>query len=180
MGQKQFLFRPGIVLLIACSLFVNSCAALRTNVRTEAARADEVTGTYTLILYGSRNINDLETVALLDKEGDPYTFEPYAPGFDFRVIKGVPAKTALEQAYRFISWDPSFMQAQLSRISDETGTVIGYEMRPLYQPFTFGFSDVLDINYRIKDNKVLVWIKLLPSVERRVEGDNSPSIDLGR
>jgi hypothetical protein len=177
--RKRIYIKAGILLLVALSMLMAGCASLRPNVWTEAARADEVIGAYTLILYGSRHISDVETVAILDKEGDQYTFEPYAPAFDYRVMKGVPAKEALDQAYRFISWHPSFYQARLSRIVDGRGTVIGYEMRPLYEPFTFGFSDVLDINYRISDSTVSVWIRLLPSVERRIENDNRPFFDLG-
>lgn len=168
-----------MILMSALSVFATGCASLRPNAWTQAARADEVIGAYTLILYGSRHAGDVETVAFLDKEGDQYTFEPYAPAFDYQVVKGVPAKEALARAQRFVSWHHSFIRSQLSGIVDATGAVIGYEMRPLYQPFTFGAQDVLDISYRISDNRVIIWVKLLPTVERRIQGDTRPFFDFG-
>jgi hypothetical protein len=139
-----------------------------SGIKTGAAKPEEAQGSYTLILYGSRHSSDIETVAILDKEGDEYTFEPYAPEFDYRIKKGVPAKEALEHAQGFINWHSAFHYSQLSKIIDPKKNVIGYELRPLYRPLEFGVSDVLDIRYRLKNNKVIVYIKLIPSVERRL------------
>ena len=132
--------------------------------KTEQAKDDEVTGTFTLILYGGRHINDLETVALLDKEGDQYEFEPYAPEFDYKVRKGVSAVDALKEARRFVSFHSAFWRSQLSKILDEKGNTIGYEVRPLYRPFIYGRADLIDVYYRIKDGKVIIYIKLTPDV----------------
>lgn len=54
----------------------------------------------------------------------------------------------------------------MSSVIDANGNTIGYELRPLYQPFTFGVSDVLDVDYIIRDRKVVVRIKLKPQIER--------------
>ena len=164
------------IVVVLCSIFAMGCAAgFRENLKVELARADEVKGTYTLFLYGGRFQNDLETVAILDKEGDQYVFEPYAPEFDYQVIKGLSAKQALDTAYAFVSnKSPDFYRAQLSSIRDNLGAVIGYEVRPLYQPFTYGYSDVLDIVYWITDSKVHFRVKVIPPVRRSLEGDSRP------
>lgn len=136
------------------------CASLSgESLRTEAWPAVDV-GSYTLILYGNRFYNDLKTIAFLDLEGDRYVFDPYAPAFDYRIAKGVPAREAFKKAEHFVSENPSFWRTQLSRIVDKRGNVIGYEVRPYYRPLAAGLSDVLDINYYLKNGKVRIAIQL--------------------
>jgi len=160
-----------ILLAVSCIAFLNSCAA-GNYLKTEDAKDEDIKGSFTLILYGSRHLSDIETIAILDIEGDSYSFEPYAPEFDYKIKRGVSAKEALEEAERFVSWHSSFYRTQLSRTLDDKGNVIGYELRPLYQPLAFGVSDVLDVDYRIKDNRVIVRIKLKPQIERMLfDGD---------
>ena len=55
----------------------------------------ELSGTFTLFLYDGRYAGDLQNVVILDKEGDPYTFEIYAPAFDYKIRRGVPADKAI-------------------------------------------------------------------------------------
>ncbi len=158
---------PKILLLILfITLFTTaiSCAPEKY-LRTEEVKTDDITGTYTLILYGGRYLDDIETVAILDKEGDRYNFEIYAPEFDYKIKKGTDAKDALKEAEKFVSFHRAFHQSILSRISDKMGETIGYELRPLYYPINYGFSDVLDVDYIIKDSRVIVKIRLRPEVE---------------
>ncbi|MCL4475080.1 MAG: hypothetical protein M1508_02465 [Nitrospirae bacterium] len=129
------------------------------------AEIANVTDKFTLILYGAEHSNDVETVAILDKEGDRYTFEPFAPKFKYAVKRGLPAKEALEEAGKFISWHNSFHQSQLRGIIDENGNVLGYELRPLYLPFTFGIDDIMDIDYRMRADKIAVIIRLKPFIQ---------------
>jgi hypothetical protein len=153
----------GLVLIL---FIVNSSLAFTGYLMTEEAKKDDVQGLFTLILYGGRNNNDVESVAILDLEGDQYTIEPQAPEFDYKMKKGLSAKEALDGAYKFISYHNSFYRSQLSRIIDNEGDTIGYELRPLYMPFVFGISDILKINYSLKDGRVKVFIKIIPSVEK--------------
>jgi hypothetical protein len=53
----------------------------------------------------------------------------------------------------------------LSSIVEDKAGNIGYEVRPLYLPFTYGTDDLLDITYGEKGNKVVVTIRLKPSIE---------------
>ena len=157
---------------------INDSFALEKPLKTEDAKVQEVTGIFTLILYGAGHSNDIETIAILDKEGDQYTLEPYAPEFDYRIKRGVPAKEALAEAKIFVSSHSSFRRAQLGKILDNNGNIIGFEVRPLYLPTTYGLSDVLDVDYWRKDSKVIVKVKIKPSVEMMLrDGDRSKDKD---
>ena len=150
---------------------INNAFAAGEHLKTGLAAPNEVKGVFTLILYGGRYFNDLETIAIFDMEGNGYTFEPYAPEFDYKIKKGLSAKEALREAEDFIRGGPDFQRAQLSKIL-AGGHIIGFELRPLYRSFAYGISDVLDVDYRLEGNKVIVKVKLLPEIERRLfDGD---------
>ena len=129
-------------------------------------------GVFTLILYGGNYLNDLETVAFLDREGDAYTFDIYAPDFNYRTIKGLSAAEGLKKAEEFVSRNSSFNHVRLSSIVEDNAGNIGYEVRPLYRPFTYGTDDLLDISYGEKGNKVVVTIRLKRSVENLKSRDD--------
>src|SRR5208283_5461037 len=150
------------VLLLFFAVVVTACGiSLKQEIRTEDASEKEITGTYSLILYSAMHEGDLETLAILAKEDSPYTIVPYAPEFDYKIIKHMPAKDALAEAFSFTSRHPDFSRAQLARIVDSSGRVIGYEIRPLYRAFRYGSPDVLDIHYWRKGDKVFVKIWIL-------------------
>jgi hypothetical protein len=131
--------------------------------------------TYTLILYGGRHSNDLETIAFLDREGDGYTFEVYAPDFDYRIERGLSSADALRKAKEFVGWHNAFSYSQTVEIKDKSGVVIGYEIRPMYMPFVFGVSDVMDVYYTFNGNSVIIKVRLKPQIERMLlyDGFNS-------
>jgi hypothetical protein len=160
---------------------VSGAIALEMSVRTDTMKNEEkIEGRYDVILYGSRNSNDVETIAILDKVGDEYSFEPYAPGHDYKVMKDKSAFEALKHALPFVSWHRSFRNVERNRITDKKGRVIGYELRPLYEPLSMGEMDVMHVTYQIKDNKVIVYIRLKESVERAIEGDGGSIWRFGR
>jgi hypothetical protein len=158
-----------IIWMAVLAMTLGSCA-LGNRLDIKSTAESTVTGNYTLILYGCSYQDDLESVAILAKEGGPYVFDIFAPDFNYRTVKGVPAKEALEVARKFVGCNPAFHRAQLGELVDAKGDVLGYEIRPLYLPFVFGIDDVLDTDYRIKDGKVVVKIRLLPSVEKMLSG----------
>jgi len=144
----------------------DACAGVNP-LKTEPATAAEIKGIFSVILYGGSYADDLETVALLDSEGDQFTFEPFAPDFDYAIKKGLTAEEALKAAEKFVTFHPSFWRTQLIKIIDPEGNIIGFELKPLYFPFAYGRSDVLDIYYWLeKGGKIKVTIKLIPSLER--------------
>ena len=137
---------------------VSCTQGIRLN--TQGAQDSEVTGNYTVIYYGCNFFNDLETIAFLDREDGKYPFEPYAPDFEYRVKKGLSAKEAMESAMKFVSCNASFNRAQVSGILGPDGETIGYEVRPIYQPFTYGAGDFLYVNYSLRDGKVVINVRL--------------------
>jgi hypothetical protein len=177
--MEESKMKPGIkgllTTFIAVSLsfsgfffFATASLAFPKPLEVVIADPSEVKGTFTLILYGGNYLDDLETIAILDSEGDEYTLAPYAPDFEYRVQKGVQAEEALSTAQKFVSFHPSFRRSQLSKILDKNGNIIGYELRPLYMPIAVGMvGDVLDVYYWLKEGgRVKVTIKLVPSLER--------------
>lgn len=151
------------LILFSLLTSVYSCAYERY-LRTDLAGPGELAGNYTLLLYGARHSDDVANVAILDKEGDPYTFEIYAPEYDYSVKKGMPAIEALEDAKTHVRYHNNFSRSRLSKIIDKAGNTIGYELRPLYHAFHLGQSDVLYIDHRVKDSKVITTIRVKDNV----------------
>jgi len=165
--------------LVAFLLSVPFCVSCTPGIRLNTqGYYSAVTGTYNVIFYGCNYLNDLQTIAFLDRADDRFTFEPFAPAFNYRVKKGVDANEALTEAYNFVNCNTSFRSAQLSRIMAPNGETLGYEVRPLYSPITYGVEDVLDIDYRLKDDRVVITIRLVPSVERLLQ--HGSGADWGR
>lgn len=146
-------------------LVISKTLARGKPLKTAPAEITDIADKFTLILYGGQHSNDIETLAILYKEGGRYTFEPFAPRFKYIVRKGLSAKEALEAADRFIRWHNSFHQSQLRGVIDEKGKVLGYELRPLYLPLTFGIDDIMDVDYRMKTDKITVIVRLKPLVQ---------------
>lgn len=160
------------LLIFVNALFFTGChPAVQNPVKIENARREDITGIFTLVLYGKSHANDIETVAILDIEGDGFTFSPDAPEYYYKIRKGIPAREALQDAIEFVNWHRAFHRVQISRIVDSRGAVLGYEVRPLYDPLAFGVFDVLDIGYRLTDSTVMVDVKLIYIVERQLHND---------
>ena len=154
---------PLLVLVFAVAILLNANSCTPTaSLITVSANPAELSGTYTVFLYGARHSNDIETIAILAKENVPYTFEIYSPDFNYKTIKGMPDARAYKRAAEFVSFHYAFDYSVMSMILDENGSVIGYEVRPYYSHFDFGYSDVLDVSYTPADGKVIVRIHLIP------------------
>jgi hypothetical protein len=164
-----------LVLAVLLSFNVTSTFALKQSLKTEAAVPADISGTYSLILYGANYLDDLETIAILDYEGDEYHFAPFAPAYKYTVMKEMQGQEALKVAEEFVSFHSSFWKSQLSNILNEEGKTIGYELRPLYRPFNYGISNVLDVFYFPQVNgKVKTIIRLKNSIKiSRNSGDGS-------
>jgi hypothetical protein len=168
----------GIRLFAICavSVILASCAT-GNYLRTEESSSIEMKKTYSLILYGGRFSDDMETLAILDKEGDKYEFIVYAASADnYRIKRKVPAKKALEEAEHFVQFHHSFRRSLLSRILDQSGATIGYEVKPLYFPLDVGYSDLIDTYYRIEGKTVIVKIRLSSAAEDRLYERDTPFI----
>jgi hypothetical protein len=160
---------PYLAAFLVTALLSASCAP-GMHLDTRRAMESDVQGTYRVIFFGCNFFNDLETIVLLQNEESRYPFEPYAPDFQYSVTKGIPARDALASAEKFVKCSASFRRAELSSILAPDGTVLGYEVRPLYFPLTYGIEDVLDTNYFIKGDKVVATIRLTPAIAKMLQG----------
>ncbi len=159
------------VIVFLC-LDISSCMSIASShLKTGAAKPSDVTGTYTLLLYGCRYPDDLENVAILAREGGSYTFDIYAPASRYKIKPGLQAGDALREAEQFVKCSVHYQQSRMSSISGPSDDIVGYEVRPLYSPIRFGMYDVLQIQYVIKDGKILVYIKLDPTVEMELRDE---------
>jgi len=172
----KYVFIKVSLIIIMLTLFIGSpdltkslSFAFEKPLKTESAEVSAMNGSLTLILYGARFADDLETIVIFDIEGDQYHFEPFAPDFDYKIKRGVQAKEALAEAQKFVSFHHAFWRSQLSKILDPNGNIIGYELRPLYNNLDYGRSDVMDVYYWLKEGgKIKVTIRLVPEIERAI------------
>jgi len=155
--------------LIAVLICASCAPGIRLN--TSEVQKFEIRSTYRVIFFGCNYLNDLETLAFLDKEDDRYVFDPYAPDFRYRREKGVAADNALEKVDKFLNCNASFSHSRIRMIKAPDGNIIGYELKPLYQPLPYGVDDVLETDYWLKGDKVIITIRLIPSVEKMLQGD---------
>jgi hypothetical protein len=117
-------------------------------------------GTYNLILYGHQNARDVRSVAILDRTDDQYTILPFGATFNYRIIKNLSAAEARERGEQFLNEIYAYRATEQREIYGPDHTVIGYELRPLFMPFTTGLlGDVLDTSYVLQpENRVMVYV----------------------
>ena len=159
----NFFFLAALVVLVLFGLYALSGGR---HLRTEPASPAEVRGKFTLFLYGCRSRDDIENVAILDREEDAYSFEIMAPDFSYTVKKGLTAEEALGEAEQFVRCNIEVRGSRLSSVLGPTGAVAGFEVMPLYPVIRFGREDVIDVQYTIRDRRISVRVRLDPSVER--------------
>jgi hypothetical protein len=159
-------------LLIAFAA-LQACTAGRQLATTSADPA-EVSGTYTLLLYGCHYPEDIKNLAVLVREGGRYPVEIYDLATSYQARPGLSGPEALKQAESFVRCSTRRVsQAQVRGILDDTGGTLGYEVRPLYFPLEFGQTDVLLVSYSLHGGVVRTYIKLDPEVERLLESSGS-------
>lgn len=166
-----------LVLITGCYLKVQGHNSIAEYLKMIPASSEEIKGSFTLILYGANHINDLETIAIMDYEGDNIKFEPYAPNFSYRKKFSVTPAEAIKEAVDFVSWHNAFNHYEIKRIVTRAGSTLGFEIRPLYDPLTFGVTDVLDVDYILEGDKVKVLIKLKSQIERRIFDGEDKTFD---
>ena len=71
--MKKMIIGIRLLAICAVSVILASCAT-GNSLRTEESNSIEMKKTYSLILYGGRFSDDLETLAVLDREDDKYEF----------------------------------------------------------------------------------------------------------
>ncbi len=170
--MKTFALLVSMFLLFAC--------AAGPVLTVQSARGIEEQR-YDVILFGGRYSEDLRSMAIFVIRGGPYRILPYAPKFDYKIVKDLSAPQALATATRFLAGiNPNYIGTTKNLILGPDGRPIGYEIRPLYQPFVYGFSDVLETSYRVWGKGVVrAWIDVAPAVNR-LEGGGNRLFERGR
>jgi hypothetical protein len=158
------LFGAIIILLVITGLAIRSGGRAPN---TAPATVSEVQGTFTLFLYGSNASGELASVAILDREDDPYTMSIDAPDFSYSVQPGLSASEAIQKAERFVMRHIQVDRIRLHKVLSPAGAGIGFELKPLYPVTSFGRADIIDVRYMIRDRKVTVRIALDPAVEKQ-------------
>ncbi len=157
--------------------FIGACAGRHPLRTAPVAETDRIRGMFRVILYGTASYDWLESVALLDREGDGYLLEPYAPDFNYRVLQNVDDENAIDEAIHFISAHQDYYAFATKKILAEDGKTIGYEIKPTYYPFVYGFREVLDVDYFLLENgTVKVTIEVIPPVRELFLGGDDPGI----
>lgn len=158
-------------LMLAVMIFlIPTAQSVDAPLKFAEAQPAEINGMFSLILFDSAWGGGIQRIAILDAEQDDVIIEPYVPVDEYRIIRHLPAADAYRQALAFLSLAPDFWSSQLTRISDARGTLLGYEVRPLFFRLTYGKPDVLDVNYRLKGNTIYMHIRLIDEVDRRIRG----------
>jgi len=161
----------GLLLMI---ITLQSCVT-GVQLRTTSADKTLISGTYTLLLYGCHYPDQVDIVAILVDENSKYPLEIYDIDTSYKVRKGVPAQQALTEADAFVRCSfHTIWQTQVTRIPDDVGGTVGYEVRPLYETTEFGTPDVLMISYSLKNGKIRAYIRKSPQAEDRI-GDGRDS-----
>lgn len=118
----------------------------------------------TLYLYSEF---DYGGVAIIDVEGDDYTFEIFSSPYNYSVMNNLTADQALGEASKFLSsW-----KRQMRMILDDNGSIIGYEIRPLFRAVDYGGSDIFDTVYKPEGNNIIVIVDLKSEVRKMSEYD---------
>lgn len=142
---------------------------------TSPAQPAEITGTYTLLLYGCHYPADIKNLAILVHDASPYPVEIYDIDTSYKVKKGLSAENALKEAEAFVRCSDmrKITGTEIRRIPVDKGGTVGFEVWAEYLPIEFGITDVLQVNYRLTEGKVRVYIRLDPDVERALEASGS-------
>jgi len=128
-------------------------------------------GSFTLILYSAQDSEYLETVAILDVEGDDYVIEPFGAQFNYAIVRGQQTEQALDTAQKLIKFYVLTAKIEQRAIQGPGGEIIGYELRPLHNPFVYGRDDLIDVSYILQaPGKVIVYVALKNSIKQQMIG----------
>ncbi|HMK44919.1 MAG TPA: hypothetical protein VK445_12360 [Dissulfurispiraceae bacterium] len=160
----------GILFSFILLSFLSGCVA-RWQSAQPAVVPEEVQGSYTLLLHGGQYYNDLENIALLDREDDEYTLAFDSAAFRYVVKPGMQGPEAVAYAKQALMYHPMTSGLQISRLTAPTGQTIGYVLIPQYWITEFGYHQVIDVWYTWRDKTLLVHARLKPDVHDQLEGN---------
>jgi hypothetical protein len=158
------------ILLIA--LFAIQGCAFGKQLQTQTADPKTIAGLYDLYLYGCRYPEDYEHAAFLISPEAKYPVSLFVLDTSYKVKKGLEAEKARAEAEAFIRCgNHTVAEARVHRIPDGDGGTIGYEILPRYPVTEPSGIDPLLVSYSLKDGKIVVYIRLSPEAERKLNMD---------
>jgi hypothetical protein len=160
----------GLLLLL---FFVASCTNGKLLTTQLVRDATEVQGGFTLTRYSGQDKNFFEVASLLDIEGDEYEIVPFGAEFNYSVVKGLSGEEADRAAREYVKNHVTYpvQSIERRRIIEPVGKTIGYEYRPLQNPFMTGDSDLLDIYYVLEsEGRVVAYIEMKSNIELQMIG----------
>lgn len=123
-------------------------------------------GNFNVIIYGNSFINDPETFIILDNQEDTITISPYSSSFKYKILQSINKEKSLQIIKDiFSSSAVSFIRYREIKEADRT---LGFEIKPVYYPWIFGISEPLETTYKKNGNKIDVFIRLNPRVEKQI------------
>lgn len=162
-----------LMMLFAAALFLFgiASAAAAKGAKTEMVHPGDVqAGTYRIVTYEHAVLNDPVNIAILQKEGTPYDINFADSRFRNDLASGMQADQALSVARNFVESDPSVQNVDLTKIYAPDGTVIGYEMTPVFMPLRYGGLDPFVTNYKVAGNSVLGYVTEDPMLMSTEQG----------
>jgi hypothetical protein len=169
--MKSLRFIQRSVLSVAVALlFIGLAASAEAKaVKTDRVKPHDVqAGTYNVIGYEQETVNGPIRVAILQKEDAP-NIKFKTPG-DTKQVTGLTQDNAIRQAEAYVKANPAVTKTELSKMYDADGTLIGYEMSPIFLPMRYGSSDVVDSHFRISEDRTLAYVTVDPLLQQVEQG----------
>lgn len=129
--------------------------------RNDVAIPGEIPGLFTMLLTGASHNNDSERVAILDLEGDAYTFQPVMPAYQIKKMAGLTALAALPQAEKYLALHCAYNGYRLKSLALPDGKIVGYELIPDLPAALCEYGNAVITGYRVGGDGVInVYISL--------------------
>lgn len=137
----------------------------------------DVEGSYTLIYYMGTQRTDFTNLVILDLEGDGYRFIPEVKDYEYEILQNVSISEAIYETNVFYARNRFIESAEFFALLSPDGkkNIIGYEIRPLYDPALYGAQDIMDMYYEMGRNKrIKLEIKLKSVLKRMMKPGTAP------
>lgn len=145
-----------VAVLAVVFLPLTGCVSALTQTRVEEGAIS--TGTYTVILYRGYGYRDLDSAAFLDKEGDGFSLARNGSETGVIRIQNLDGAHAVQEAEQFLGHHADFDYAQIQALTTSDGTLVGYEIRPIFRTTDASGADPLQITYAAAGNRYLFTV----------------------
>ncbi len=146
-------------------LLVSGCA-LSASIKTIRVPAETVTGKFDLILFGGNYLDDPETIVFADLRDDDIAFEPYSPDYKYKRHNNLTLTELIHVAREHLFGSSvTYRKIEFRKIYTPSGQILGYEIRAIQWPLKYGFGDIPEVSYRLKDKKLFLYIRTPEFIE---------------